>query len=349
MTVQEERNIYFNPYKYLPYQRNFILIDSERTIGKTYSIQKFLINKALKKHERFIYIVRTQKEKSQKVFADAFSKVLIEQFPDYIFRFSGNKCYYDVDGDKSNLELIGICVALSEANSTKRINYPRIKWGLFDEYILDTKRTSEYITGFNEPNLLLKLYHTIDREEDYLTLFMCANTIQFYNPYHTHKAFNIPNTELNQIYLGDNVLYSHVEASKELKTKKSKSKFLNMIDNTEYGHYAINGVFVDDNESFIEKRSSGANLKMVFDSANTTFGVWYDTNKGLAYIDDKYNKNFPYWFTFDPLNITEGKTFAGDRKIYLCKWLGNMYKRGWIRWKNMEIKTKSLESILKML
>lgn len=348
MNKSEERSRYFNPYKYLPYQRNFIMINSERTVGKTYSTQKFQLQKALDKGERFLYIVRTQKEKGQGVFADAYMKVINEQFPDFTFSFKSNKCYYDVNQDGSELVHVGTCVAISEANSTKRINYPRTKWGLFDEYILDSNRTSEYVDGWNEPNLLLKLYHTIDREEDYLTLFMMANTIKFYNPYHMHKAFSVDQTEVGKVFLSENIVFEHVEASDYLKQKKKKSKFLRMIEGTDYGDYSINGNYINDNESFIERRPGRSTLKFVFDAGDSAFGVWYNNKTGITYIDSCFDKNCPYWFTFNTYNLSENKIYVGGKSIYLIKWLGNQFKRGWVRWTNMEVKSKTIETIIKM-
>lgn len=58
---------YWNIKTYLPYQRNFNFINSERTIGKTYTAQGFFLERAINKGEETIYIVRTQDEKKNGV------------------------------------------------------------------------------------------------------------------------------------------------------------------------------------------------------------------------------------------------------------------------------------------
>lgn len=339
--------IYFDPKFYLPYQRNFILVNSERTIGKTYSTQKFMIERGIAKGERFVYYVRVQDEKKSGVFEGAFQKVMMEQFPDMTFKFRGNQCYYIPDEDTQFL--MGTCVALSEANKTKRINVPRSRWGFFDEYVLDALRASEYVSGWDEPILFLKSYHTIDREEDYQTVFMMGNNIEFYNPYHIHKAFNIPYTEKNQIWMSENVIFHNIEASKALKEKKQKSKFLNMIKDTSYGNYAVGGEYAQDSRSFIEKRKNTAKLKFVFEGNKQTYGCWWDVTRGLAYIDRKYDKNFRVWYTYDETTMDERKILIKGKEVFNAAWLGNMFKRGFVRWDSPETKKQSTDLIRRML
>lgn len=344
-----KNDIYFNPKKYLPYQRNFIMVSSERTIGKTYSTQKFFLERALTKQERFVYIVRYADEIQNGVFQDAFAKVIDEQFPDYKFKFIKNKMFLCPEGEDEEKILIGYCAAISSANKTKKVNYPRCRWGLFDEYIVEETKRSEYVGGWEEPTLLLKLYHTIDREQDYLTLFMLANSIEFYNPYHLHPAFHVGRINKGEIWKSDNVLYTIAEASQSLKEKKANSKFLKMIEGTDYGKYAKDGYFINDNDSFIGKRPFTSVLKFNFDVNGCTFGVWMDRDTSKIYVDDVYDKNFTKWFTFDKNKHSEGKILVKGREAFLCKWLGDNCKKGNVIWTNMEVKGKSMDAIAKMM
>lgn len=344
----KQKSIYFDPYKYLPYQRNFIMVASERTIGKTYSTQLFQLNRFLKYGERFLYIVRYEDEKKTGVFANAYSKVIMEQFNEDEWIFRSNLCYHkDLSNDTETLA--GVCVAISGANKTKRINYPSCRWGMFDEYIVEDMKNTDYVGGWNEPNLLLKTYHTIDRENDYLTVFMLANTIKFYNPYHMHKAFRVQNVKTGEIYLGENVLYTKIEASKELKEKKKKSKFLRMIEGTEYGDYAINGEFINDNDSMLMKRPDRAKLKFNLDVDEGTVGIWWDVDSGLVFVDNKFNPNNTLWYTMNVDRMNESKILIKGKEAHMIKWMGGMYKRGNLRWTSMKVKERSFRTISRLL
>lgn len=338
---------YWNIKKYLPYQRNFNFIDSERSIGKTYTTQGFFLERSINKREEFIYFVRTQDEIKRGVFTDAFNKVLIAEFNEYEFKFKGRDLFY-VPEENVGIPL-GHCIALSEANKNKRINIPNVYWGMFDEYIVDTKGTKEYIDGWNEPNLLLKIYHTIDREQDRLCMFFLSNSIQFYNPYHLHKAFNIPKTEKGKIWTSENVLYHWTEATKELKEEKKNSKFLRMIDGTEYGEYAVEGNFINDSETHIDKRSAGAVYRFAVYAQSRLFGVWFDYRNQTVFIDTKANLNMGRKYSFDlycndpEAYIVKGKEFNS------MKWLGLMFKNRQVKFVNMEVKNILLEYLWRLV
>lgn len=62
---------YLDLNKILPYQRNFNFINGERSIGKSYTIMKFVIKKCLKKGYEFVYIVRTKNQKKSGALGDS--------------------------------------------------------------------------------------------------------------------------------------------------------------------------------------------------------------------------------------------------------------------------------------
>lgn len=57
--------LHWNIYDILPYQRNFNLINSERSIGKTYTTEAYVIDKCIKNHVEFVYISRTKRLKEK--------------------------------------------------------------------------------------------------------------------------------------------------------------------------------------------------------------------------------------------------------------------------------------------
>ena len=63
--------IHWNIYDVLPYQRNFNLINSERSIGKTFTTLFYFIDKCITKKLEFVYITRTKEEKQENAL-DAF-------------------------------------------------------------------------------------------------------------------------------------------------------------------------------------------------------------------------------------------------------------------------------------
>lgn len=332
--------IHWNIYEILPYQRNFNFINGIRSLGKTYTTQMYLLDKAINRHDEFVYLVRTQDEKKKGVLQNAFEKVTAREFPDIEFEYTTEEMYFK-DGAEEDAPrvLIGYCIALSEAVKVKKRSFPRVKYMMFDEYMLEGKQTSQYVTGWKEPDLLLSIYHTIDREEDRVMCFLMGNNTKFYNPYHMHPAFNIPIIEKGKIWTSENVLYQWADGSKALEEKKSTSKFLRMIDKTTYGDYAKDGNFVDDNYSFLGKPTSYARYIMTLEYNDASFGVYSDGKVGLVFVSDKVDHSCFLKYALTLEDHTENTMLTKGRATPL-KWLAGQFKLGNVRFSSMEVKAK---------
>lgn len=335
--------IHWNIYDILPYQRNFNFINGERSLGKTYTTQMFMLDKAIQNGSEFVYLVRTQDEKKRGVFEDAFQKVIANHFSAHEFEFKGGQMYLakgDPEDKVRPKELLGYCIALSEAVKLKKLSFPRVKYLMFDEYMLEESQNASYVNGWKEPDLFLSIYHTIDREEDRVICFLMGNNTRFYNPYHMHKAFNIPNVKKGSIWAGDNVLFQWAVGSEKLKEKKSKSKFINMISDTDYGTYAKEGDYVEDNYNFIEPLTTNARYHMTLEYQGMSFGVYSDMRGGCIYISDKIDPSCYFKYALTLEDHRENTLLTKSKSIAHLKWLANSFKHGNVRFVSMAVKTK---------
>lgn len=341
---------YWNIFEILPFQRGFNFINGERSIGKTYTTLKFLIQRGKDKGQEFSYIVRTQDEKKKGVFQKAFEKVLAEQFPKDHFIFENNVMYYvtydedlpenptpkDLEKTPHTLHTMGYCHALSEAVKLKKYSFPRVKYMVFDEYMLEPAQAKSYVNGWHEPDLLLSIYHTIDRDSDRVICFLLGNNTNFYNPYHMHPAFNIPLIEKGQIWTSQNVLFQWAVPSGELKEEKEKSKFQQMIKGTGYGNYAAEGQYMDEDQSFIEKRTRKAKHIFSIKYSDFIFGVWLDSDTGILYIDNKYDPSNGMIFALT-IEDQAQNTFINKKHFYI-RYLARSFMSGNVRFTSANIR-----------
>lgn len=322
--------IYWDINKILPYQRNFNLINGERSIGKTYTTQKWVLGKCLEKHQQFVYIVRTQAEKKEGVLLTAFQKVIDNEFPGV--KVTSSEESLSIDGEQ-----VGWCIALSESQKIKKRSFPRVYYMIFDEYMLEEGSRSMYVSGWKEPDLLLSIYHTIDREEDRVKVFMLGNNTSFYNPYHLHPAFNVQPIKQGQIWTSENVLYQWAEGSPELKNKRAKTKFGKMIEGTKYGNYASDGHFVEDSNSFIAVHDGHAVYQFTIICGGIQYGIYSDQNKGLIYVSDKIDPSCP-WIYALTLDDHSENVLLTKGKPGMLEWFSKCLKIGVVRYENMYIK-----------
>lgn len=344
--------IHWNIYEILPFQRNFNLINGERSLGKTYTCQMFVLDKCIQKGLEFVYIVRTQDEKKNGVLEDGFKKVTSNEFKQYTFDYTNEDMFLleeHAESDVTEKRQIGYCIALSEAVKIKKRSFPNVKYMIFDEYMLEEKQAISYVNGWKEPDLLLSIYHTIDREEDRVICFMLGNNTKFHNPYHLHKAFNIPPIEKGGIWTSENVLFQYAVGSNELEVKKSKSKFLRMLDGTDYGTYAKDGNYVYDNYSFIEPLKNSARYNMTIEYDGFKFGVYSDYKKGVIYISDKVDPScrLSYALTID--DHKENTLLTRNKNVTQLKWLADNFKIGNVRFVSMKVKTKAEKGLALLL
>lgn len=342
-------NIHWRPQLILPYQRNFNLINGERSIGKSYGTQYFCIDKAITKGIEFASIVRTKTQKEDNVLQQSFEKVIANEFKKCRFEFTKDIGYFvDGSGDVTNRNALVHCFALSEYQALKNLSFPRIKYFIFDEYMLEKGSKSKYFDGWKEPDRFLNIYHTVDREEDRVICFMLGNNTSFYNPYHMHKAFNIPNIDKGELWYSKNVLFQWADSSHELKQHKSSCKFLEMIDDTEYGSYASKGNYIDDNLHFIMPLAGTARHTFIIIYDGIPFGVWNDIKNGYIYVSDKVDMSCKLQYALNTDSHRENTMLTKTGSISTLKWLATNYKLGNVRFTSMEVKIKAEKGVISL-
>lgn len=338
--------IHWNIYEILPFQRNFNLINGERSLGKTYTCLMFVLDKCIHKGLEFMYITRTQDEKKRGALESAFKKVTANEFKEYSFVYDTEEMKLEEMEEK---RVLGYCTALTEAVKVKKKSYPNVKYMIFDEYMLEENQTSTYVNGWKEPDLLLNIYHTVDREEDRVICFMLGNNTKFHNPYHLHPAFNIPPIKKGGIWTSENVLFQYADGSANLHDLKANSKFLRMLEGTDYGKYAKDGTYIYDNYSFIEKLSTNASYSMTLEYDGNSFGVYSDLKNGAIYVSDKVDPSCKLIYALTIDDHKENTLLTRSHSFTQLKWLADNYKRGNIRFVSMEVKMKIEKGISLLL
>lgn len=319
------------------YTENFIFINGSRSIGKTYGTLKFIINNSIKNNDQFIYLCRTQAEKKSNVFSLAFDKVIQENFNDLNFNFTTENLTLDN-------EIIGYCFALTEMKYLKRRSFPNVKYIIFDEYL--TEDNKGYISGNNEPDLILNIYHTVDRDKDKVKIIFLGNNAYFYNPYHLHPAFNIPsNFPKGKIYHKNNVIFLNVETPQNINDFKSQSRFGKMINSSNYSNYANNGMY-SDNLSFIMQLSNNTRYLFTLFHNNIKYGIFVDKKNQCIIISYKLSNKAPI-YTID-YNILSDNISLLTKQNYQFKFLSKYLKTGLLFFENAKIKSE-LTSFIQFL
>ena len=217
----------------------------------------------------------------------------------------------------------------------------------FDEYTLENN--TGYINGWHEPDLLLNIYHTIDRDADKVICFMMGNNTNFYNPYHMHNAFNIPRVAKGEIYHNGNVVFYNADISQELAEKKNSSKFSQMIANSDYGSYANAGEYSDQNETdFISKLHNKNMYICTIRIDGQNFGMYHDRITNYIIISDKWQEHCSKRYAINIKDMT-ADTVLLIKQDYVSKFIAKNMKFSSLKFVSMETKIKTYPTLYKLL
>lgn len=264
------------------YEQNFFFLNGPRTTGKTYSLQKIMIKKALKSGCEIGYFCRTKDEWENGIAMTAFEKVLTHEFPDLLVVLKkGDVWCKEADQKKWRRLIVGF--PLSQYQKWKQRSFPLVQFGLFDEYMLEVINgitQGQYFHGYGEPDAFINLYNTIDRAEGRLKVFFCGNNTSFYNPYHVHPMFKqafrkVPGK--GSVVKTPNVVFWRVLPCPELQAYLDQTQLAKMAEGTEYGDYAFNGEYQDDVSSVVSM-CAGAKTLFALRYADTTIYVHEGTH-----------------------------------------------------------------------
>lgn len=302
---------------------NFVI--SNRGGGKTYDFKIRAIKRYIKNGSQFIYLRRYKSE--LKTIHTFFNDIIANnEFKEHELKVKGNTFYCDG-------KICGYAIALSTALTLKSTSFPLVDLIGYDEFIID-KGAIRYLP--NEVTAFLEMYETIARKRDNVRVIFMGNAISIVNPYFLY--WNIQ-PDMNKRFNR----YGHiaVEIFKDEKfiEEKKQTKFGQIIDGTEYGNYAIENTFINDNEYFIEKRTSESKFQCAIFFNGKYIGFWFDFKEGKIYASYKYDPYTSFMFAVTTKDFKPNMMLIKNaKKSY---WLGNVinaFQNGYLFFENQQVK-----------
>lgn len=336
--------MYWSPGEILPYQRTFNFVNSVRAIGKTYGMLKWLIKESLKGRQ-FVYIVRTQDEKKNGVLKDALAKVLDEQYPELEIVFTDSAALMDN-------EVLAHCIALTEAIKIKRKSFPKVWYILMDEYSIEDG-TARYVNGFQEPELFITIYDTIDRRAGRVKAFFMGNNTSYYNPYHLYPLFGLPPSILDipdkGIFKNKLTLFQLAQPSEALLKKWAENSFVQGLTGTRYGEYAVSGIYRDDRYQPIKPLEQGDVYRATVHTPEGVFGCYTNPRLQTLTFSGKVDLNYRIAFSLTKDGYREGYTYINPAYDEMRRLFRYAAYNQQVFYESMTIKAKLEPYLLKII
>ena len=217
----------------------YYIIFGERSNGKSYAVDKYIIDNFFLKGEQFGFIKRYEEDIKSKYMSEVFNHLeeyILNEYNHRIKFYRGQWLLYEdgTEGKISECKIFGYAFSLANVNRTKATSYPYITTLLFEEFMsIDCRYLDDEI------NLLLNLVSTVGRYRTNLKIFMLANAISKYSPY--SSALNI---KLHRIKKGDIILKEYKD-KKGFKTRFAieRSENVNVFDNIDNKDKIVYNIF----------------------------------------------------------------------------------------------------------
>lgn len=328
-------NYWYNPRKLLSHNRFMNFVMSHRGGGKTYAGKKIAIDNFIKNKKQFMYIRRykTELKNISKFFND-----IKQEYPSLKFEVKGNTFYI-------NEKICGYAVSLTQQVQIRSTPYPDVTFILFDEFVLDPKKTLRYLN--DEVTTFLEIISTVVRNRNDLKVLCCANSISYVNPYFEYWNIRINPNDTQAFYKAPKNKQVVVELfeSHEFRMMMEETLFGELILGTDYGDYAIENKVLLDSDAFImNKKPKDSKFICSFKYDSSEFGMWFSQKEQIYHFNkqiDPSNKN-KYSITKDDhdLNYT---TIKFVKNSPMVKSMRLYYDQGLCFFTNQEIKNKMYE------
>lgn len=334
ITLKDDMNsddIYYSYDRLFSYNFLLAFVIGERGCGKTFGAKVGVLKKFLKTGEQFIYLRRYKTELDTAL--ATFWNDLQENgyFEDYRLEVKKSKMLTEF---KCNGKVCGYAVPLSTANILKSTAFPKVKTIIFDEFILDgASGTYRYLK--NEVTMMLDVIETVGRLRDIQVLFL-GNALSIVNPYFSYFELDLPYNGEFRTFKDGAIVVNYIKNLKYREAKK-KSKFGKLIEDTDYGRYAIDNEMLRDNKHFIEKKPPNCTFWGVLVVNGNYIGMWQSKN-GYMYLSNKFDPNTTHKFACDFNDHTEHTIFLNARENYYLKICVTAYKQGWLKFEDQKIK-----------
>lgn len=318
------------------------LCTSNRTAGKTTYFGRRSVNRFKKYGKKFALLYRYNYELDD--CADKFFKDISSLFfPDdtMISKRMANGIYHELFINEVSC---GYALAINNSDTLKKMShlFNDVDNMIFDEF---QSETNHYCN--NEVRKLIGLHNSIARgqgkQSRYCPVVMLGNPVSLINPYYVSLGIS-SRLRKDTKFLRGNGFVLEQSFNQSASNAQKESAFNRAFASNEYIAYSSESVYLNDDESFIEKPDGRGRYLCTIRCDRTDYGVREYAESGVIYVDDKADKTFRLRIaaTTEDHRINYVMLKRNDIFISNLRWY---FERGCFRFKNLQCK----EAILKTL
>lgn len=313
-------------------------VTSNRTAGKTTYFGRLLVNRFLKKKEKFMLIYRFANELDsieQKFFNDIGT--LFFKGHEMTSKSRGKGVYVELF---LNGESCGYAIALNYAEKYKKLShvFSSVTTAFMDEF---QSENGTYLS--NEFEKFLSVYTSVCRgqgeQRRYVQFILCGNPVSLINPYYTALGIS-DRIQKNTKFVRGNGWVLEQGFNESASKAQENSAILNTIHNR-YSEYSKSGVYLNDTDCLIEKMSGGTYVCTI-EIGGKEYGIRSFPTNGIIYCGGKADSSYPLKFTLDAEKVNDNYRLISmnNQIIYVMR---RYFENGCFRFQNQACKKAIME------
>lgn len=318
------------------------LCTTNRTGGKTTYFSRLLTNKFIKGNSKFGLIYRYNYELDD--VAEKFFKDIGSLF------FNG----YEMESERKangvyhelmlNGRSCGYALSLNNADQIKKYSH---LFSDIDRLFMDEFQSETNHYCADEVTKLISVHTSIARGQGeqvrYVPLYMCANTVSLINPYYIALGIS-PRLNDNTRYLrGDGFVLEQGYIDSAAKAQET-SGFNRAFKNNKYVQYASQGVYLNDNKTFIDRPEGKSRYLCTLKYNGQLYGIREFSELGILYVDDHADKSFTTKISVTTDDHEINYVMLKRNDFFLSN-LRTIFEHGCFRFKNLMCKEAVLSAL----
>lgn len=233
----------------------------------------------------------------------------------------------------------GFCMHNVDALKKHSLMFTHVEEIFFDEY---QKEDGRYLT--NEIKRFLSVVTTVGRGQGKssrpIKVTLLGNYVTLMNPYLIYLGVH-KRIRDNTKFLRGKHWICHFNINENAKNEMLENPLLEIFSKEKYIQSSAEGIYLNDSDTFIQKTPRGKNFNLcTIIYEGRYYGVLEFYNEGLVYVtDDKgvVRRDHDQLLTFKQGDHSQN-TMLVSHYDYIYKGLMKYYKKGLLRFKNIECK-----------
>lgn len=325
------------------------LATGTRTAGKTTYFNRLVMNKFLKKGEKFIVLVRfsyQMKNIEDRYFKDIrslfFSQFTMTSEPLVDGKF--RELFIQPNEQEELRKSCGYAIAINDASLVKEYShlFSDACCMVFDEFQnIDNKYCVDEVKKFRSIHTSLARGH--GEQVKYLPVYMMSNAVSMLNPYYTALGISNRLDDKTKFLKGKGFVMEitkNESASKAIKESAFNSAFL---DQSVVEHEAEN-IYLNDNSSFVSKMKGKSRYLCTLKYNNKEYAIRSYDEQGIVYCDNKCDASFPVKFCVTTDDHEVNYVMLKNNDYFFAK-MRYFFKMGCFRFKDLSCKEAIINTL----